>query len=128
MHYIIEAIIVGIYCLLLYYLFPINNFYIQLFIIGFIKHYLSYYIKLHDYYCNNGHACNNKNTKSINYNIFGQSILEAITFIIFGYIFDNILFDKSYTYFFIGFTLHILAENINLHKFFCNNYCFTIYN
>ena len=77
MNLIIEALFVGFYTSLFGIIPIIGNIYIYLFIIGFLKHLLGYYIGLHNYYCNN-----DKN--NINGYIIKDSILEGICFIIIG--------------------------------------------
>ena len=94
---IFESLFVGLYCSFLYIIisnFNLNlNKYCFLFLFGFLKHYLSYYFGIHDYYCNNGYACskcmcnsNSNNSKKISdtkYLLF-DSILEGFLFIIVG--------------------------------------------
>ena len=77
MYYILEAILVGIYSLLIFITlhFPVVlglakigrvariaeavglNTNITLFMVGFFKHLLGYLLNIHTYYCNNGDAC-----------------------------------------------------------------------
>lgn len=112
MNLIIEAVFIGLYTSLFSILPVGNHIYIYLFIIGFFKHYLGYYLGLHNFYCNN-----NKNNKN-NY-IINDSILEGISFIFLGnLIFKLFNYNKIISLFFIGFSFHIIAEFINLHNFF----------
>ena len=53
MHYFFEAIAVGIYTTIIYLLLNIlnifnNNNYIIFFIVGFLKHFLGYFLQLHN--------------------------------------------------------------------------------
>lgn len=117
--YILEAIIVGIYCIILLIL-NINN----LFIIGFVKHFLGYYINLHLLYCKYSYSCNHKNKIIYNFtDLIIDSIIEGILFIIFGNILQIIIINKYILYFIIGFSLHIISEIAGKHKFFCKKHC-----
>jgi len=112
MNLIIEALFVGFYTSLFGIIPIIGNIYIYLFIIGFLKHLLGYYIGLHNYYCNN-----DKN--NINGYIIKDSILEGICFIIIGNIIIKLFnLNNVISLFIIGFIFHIIADFINLHKLF----------
>ena len=83
MIYIFEAFFVGIYCLVLYRILNyknVNNYY-YLFTFDFLKHYLSFYFGIHDYYCNNGYAC--KNNKLLHLWTFKMPIFSLYNFCIF---------------------------------------------
>jgi hypothetical protein len=130
MHYFFESIFVGVYTLIIYIL--LNSFIINkninfiLFIIGFFKHYLGHYLNLHNYYCNNGYACNstsNKKSIATNLDIFIESFFEGIIFIFIGQIINNYTNNNFLLFFLIGFTLHMLSELFHIHTFFCNNRC-----
>jgi hypothetical protein len=131
MHYIIEALIVGLYtvCIFIMVNIFITDMYLQLFITGFIKHLLGYYSGIHDWYCNNGYACINKNhiKLSTDSNIIRNSIFEGIIFLIIGnlllYIIGKLRFNIVYIIFTIGVILHLAFELFNIHKFYCINYC-----
>ena len=136
MIYIFEALFVGIYCLFLYTILENLNLnlskYYFLFIFGFLKHYLSYYFGIHDYYCNNGYACNNynnyNNSKKISdtkYLLF-DSILEGFLFIVVGHYIFNCFKNKDLGFFVIGVFLHLSAELFFIHTFFCNYRCIKI--
>jgi len=127
MKIIFETLFVGLYCLFLYTIFSniTLNKYIFLFLLGFLKHYLSYYIGIHDYYCNNGYACNTNNSKRISdtkYLVF-DSILEGFLFIIVGNYILNYFKNKYLGFFVIGVFLHLFAELFYIHKFFCKYRC-----
>lgn len=130
MIYILESLFVGLYCLILYNILKnikINTNYF-LFIFGFLKHYLSYYFGIHDYYCNNGYACkNNKSLKKSNtkYLLF-DSILEGILFIIVGNYIINYFKNKNLGFFVMGVLLHLFAELFFVHTYFCKNRCIKI--
>lgn len=117
MNLIIEALFIGLYTSL-FSIIPLgNHIYLYLFIIGFLKHYLGYYIGFHDYYCNNNKV--NKNN-----NIIKDSIFEGIVFIFLGnLIFKLFNFNKIISLFIIGFLFHLIAEFISLHNFFKDHRC-----
>ena len=131
MNYIIEAIAIGIYTCLIYLIFSsfTKNFYVLLLVVGFFKHLLGHFLGLHTLYCNNGNACVNvlnQSQKHISngYNLFLLSVGESMMFLILGILFrpffpDNIV----YLYFAIGTVLHIIAENLLIHKVFCKHNC-----
>lgn len=139
MHYIIESIIVGLYCVIIYFFINIwisntfvNAFFITAFFItGFLKHFLAYYLGLHSWYCKNGYSCkfiynsdtniNNNNNKKISKNnyILVESIGEGILFLLVGLLFKNIITNKYLIIFLIGFILHMIFELIGIHKYFC---------
>ena len=129
---IFESLFVGLYCLFIYIIlsnFNLNlNKHCFLFLFGFLKHYLSYYFGIHDYYCNSGYACNNCKQKSdIEYLLF-DSILEGFLFVIVGsYILKYFKNQNKYLGFFvIGIFLHLFAELFYIHEFFCKNRCINI--
>jgi hypothetical protein len=104
-----------------------------LFLFGFLKHYLSYYFEIQNYYCNNGYACNkciydsnnSKKISDIKYLLF-DSILEAFMFVIVGSYILNCFSNKYLAFFIIGVFLHLFAELFYIHKFFCKYRCIDI--
>jgi hypothetical protein len=127
---IFEALFVGLYCLFLYTILGnlnlnLNKYYF-LFIFGFLKHYLSYYFGIHDYYCNNGAACDNgKKISDTKYLLF-DSILEGFLFIVVGRYIFNCFANKCLGFFVIGVFLHLFAELFFIHTYFCNYRCINI--
>lgn len=123
MNLIIEALFIGLYTSFLslfLLLFSKINIYIYLFIIGFLKHLIGYYIGLHYYYCIN----NGKKSVLISNIIFKDSIYEGICFIIIGIIVIRLLNLNLFLSLFItGFIFHIIAEYIYLHKYFIEYRC-----
>jgi hypothetical protein len=130
---IYESLFVGLYCLFIYIMFSNFNLNLNkhcfLFLFGFLKHYLSYYFGIHDYYCNNGYACNkcsrNKKISDIEYLLF-DSILEGFLFVIVGSYILNCFTNKYLAFFVIGVFLHLFAELFYIHKFFCKNRCIDV--
>jgi len=128
MLYIVEAIIVGIYCGFLYGFLSsiIDHFLLLLFVLGFVKHFMGYYLNLHSIYCKYGEACERSfervkpvDIKKLAY----ESFLEGILFFIFGYFLSMFSKDRLQNVVIIGFLLHMISENIGLHKEFCNTRC-----
>jgi hypothetical protein len=127
----LEAVLVGVYTCIVFTIvkcFNLKNNNIELCIIGFLKHLLGFVLGLHSYYCNKGFACLNKKHKneiweSASVNLFGESILEAIAFLLAGNIIRIFFQSKMILYFFIGFSLHLGAEIVYLHEWFCLNKC-----
>jgi len=129
MHYIIESVFVGLYCIIIYLIISVffTNSYTQFLVTGFAKHYAGYYIGIHTWYCNNGYACNhknkNKNKIALNNALIKTSILEGLLFLLVGISIKNFIQNPIYIYFFIGVTLHITFELLNIHSYYCMNYC-----
>ena len=130
MNYIFEAVLVGIYTCIVYLFFSlfIKNFYLLLLVVGFFKHFLGSSLGIHTWYCNNGEACVNSLSKGKKYsastvNLMRDSFIESIAFLILGLIFRPII-GNMYLFFAIGAILHILAEKLLIHKYFCGNYCY----
>ena len=127
MHYVWESVFVGIYCFFLFVALSQTsllqyNMTLFLFIFGFVKHMLSYVLTLHDYYCSNGNACKGKGKglKENKFHTFLESVGEGILFIAIG----QIPFTKTpISFFFVGFSLHILFEWFGFHRMFCDIRC-----
>ena len=129
MNYIIEAIIVGLYTVLIYMIFTpfIKNLNMLLLVVGFFKHFLGSGFGIHTWYCNNGEACLKLLSQDQYYTantiyLIRDSIYEAIIFVIAGNIL-NYKLTNVYLFFMIGFTLHIISENLLVHKEFCRKTC-----
>jgi hypothetical protein len=120
---LLESIFVGIYSMLLS-IIVIQLFNLPLvfniFIIGFLKHYISGIIGLQHYYCS---MYNNCEKFDLDYLIL-ESIGEGYLFLITYFILSKLLGQKGYTTFFmIGILLHITFEQLNGHSLFCNTRC-----
>ena len=123
--YIYESVCIGLYVLILYKflrLFQIKNIYVFLFVLGVLKHYISYLLNIHTYYCKYGNACKKYmlNEKKKDY-IIVESIGEGILFIIVGQLIFYM--NKELAMFLIGFSLHFLFEIFGIHDAFCLNRC-----
>lgn len=111
-----EAIVVGIYTMILYWLlvmiiptYMIGPSFISLcigfFVLGVTKHYLGYLIGLQSLYCNR-----NNNELALPPSIF-DCVAEGVAFVISGVIFHElVVINQKYMAFCIGFSLHIVAE------------------
>ena len=121
---IFESLFVGLYCLFLYAILRNLNLnkYCFLFIFGFLKHYLSYYFGIHDYYCN---CDNSKKISDTKYLLF-DSILEGFLFIVVGHYILNCFANRYLGFFVIGVFLHLFAELFYIHKCFCKYRCIEI--
>jgi hypothetical protein len=140
---ILEALMVGIYTLTLYAIlhFFIQNKYLLLYTLGFLKHFLSYYLGIHDFYCNNGYACkkildrhDNSHIKTTYYTtqykaqnkfLIIESLLEGVWFLIAGTIVTYLVNkNKWFTMIFaLGFVTHLISEIFYIHGYFCNYNC-----
>lgn len=130
MHYIIEAIFVGFYTLLLFLPFSyfIQNRWICFFLLGFFKHFLGSILRIHNYYCNHGYRCT-INQKRENY-VYDKSflmmecLLEGIYFLVMGFLFFHWYQKNPFFFIFLfGFFTHLLAELVGVHKYVCQFIC-----
>lgn len=149
MHFFFEAIFVGIYMWILYILLSnilvgISPFTIPFFfILGFLKHFLGGVLQLHNYYCNYGDACSSSTANSgiippirpIYGLLVVDSLVEGILLVCIGYFSYRFLLSSSRNYsskihwiwiFSVGFSLHILFEYLDIHRWFCKNRCSTV--
>ncbi len=118
MNYIIEAVLVGIYSVILYLLSSIftQNLYILLLVCGFCKHLLGGALGIHEWYC----KYKFNKTKLYKTNIlFIESLLESLLYLFVGITFNYFIVDRIILFFMIGFLLHILFEILTIHKYFC---------
>lgn len=134
MNYIIEAIFVGVYTCFIYLLFSpfIKNFYVLLLVCGFFKHLLGSSLGLWTWYCNNGESClkvlnqdlakKNKYTANKLY-LISESIIEGFYFLITGTILNSLIPKGIYLFLIMGIILHIIAEILLVHEYFCRKTC-----
>jgi hypothetical protein len=133
MNLIIEALFVGLYSAVLFKIlfFLIKNEYILLFTLGFLKHFLSYYLRIQTFYCNHGYACKKLSHSDTTYiatntTLFIESLLEGLWFLTAGSIVFKLVDGKLKPFivmFLIGFFTHLLAEKMEIHKYFCRHNC-----
>jgi hypothetical protein len=132
MNIIFEALFVGLYAAILFNIlfYIIKNEYILLFVFGFLKHFLSYYVGIQTFFCNHGYACkkiyhNNTIFTATDNNLFIVSLIEAMWFLIIGSIVFKIIgkFIPFIVMFFIAFFTHLLVEKLDIHKYFCKHNC-----
>ncbi len=111
-----EAVFIGFLNILIYYLFFfIDNMVIQLFTVGFIKHFISYFIGIQDYYCKiyKGDGYKSKPT-----NIIVECLLEGLLFIYVGLLLLKIIENRYLLFFLLGFFIHIISEFYGIHSLF----------
>ena len=121
---LLESLFIGVYvCVISFFTSYIisSNFTLLLFIVGFLKHFLGYYLKIQDYYCNS--CVKNSKSKVSTKILFGESILEGGVFIILGFLLGVFIENRSVLMLLLGFLLHIFAELAGVHKYFCKNRC-----
>lgn len=131
MNYLFESFFVGVYCSLIYLLTSrigiIHNFYLILFIDGFMKHFFAYFLGIHDYFCNTSCNKNKKNGEMRTTTDFKrltiESIIEGFMFICLGSILSMFLPFNVWLFFVMGVLLHIISENVGIHRYFCTNRC-----
>jgi hypothetical protein len=129
MNYILEALFVGLYEMVLYFIFSqfISNFYVLLLVVGFCKHSLGKLLGIQTWYCNNGSACIKTLSQKQKYiansiHFLRSSVGEAIAHLILGILLAKFL-SKVYLFFAIGVILHIAAESLGIHNNFCKESC-----
>ena len=150
MNYVLEAIIVGLYCSVLYVILDkvlinkiLKNSLVFFFLLGFFKHFLGYFLGIHDYYCKkclkneneNENENEKKNVRAKFEPVFYQSVLEGVYFLLVGFIgffyldiykssYKSSYYNSSVVFFFVvGFLTHIISEWIGLHDYFCKINC-----
>jgi len=127
MHYVYEALLVGIYSCILYALVPIRDPITALFVVGFLKHYLANWIGIHDYYCGNGNACypHHPNAKysATQLTLIAESVAEGALFVGFGSALMLLQKNKWIVYFWIGVLLHLSFELTGIHRTICIHRC-----
>ena len=108
---VIEAIFVGLWTVMIYFLlYPLGNAW---FLLGFCKHGLAGLLGIHDYYCRlKGRQSNHKT-------LFLESIGEGLLFA-FAHLFIP---DHWIAVFLFGCTLHLLLEVIGVHAYFVKTQC-----
>ena len=120
---LLESLFIGVYvCVIFFvvsYVFYSNL--TLLFIVWFLKHFIGYYLKIQDYYCNS--CINNSKSQVSMRDLFIESILEGGVFVIFGSLLKIFIKNQFLLMFLLGFLLHIVAEFVGVHKYFCKNRC-----
>ena len=120
MNLLIEQLIVGLFTSLIYLLLFFMKFN-YLFLVGFFKHLLGYYVGLQDVYCNKHKP---GSTAKITFlELLFESILEGLLFVFFGFILIKFNVNQNIIPFILGFTIHIISEFIGIHYIFIENRC-----
>lgn len=132
MHFLFEAIFVGIYCDIIYLCLTkgIPHVSVLLFCVGFLKHLLGGLLQIHNYYCNYGYACHRDGeyvSTHKDLELFLAAIGEGVMFFIIGniFIYGFAYFKRNLLvlFFTLGLTFHILFELLGVHSFFCKERC-----
>jgi hypothetical protein len=121
---LVESLFVGVYtCVITFFVSFVvsSNFTLLLFVSGFLKHFLGYYLKIQDYYC--GTCVKGSKSHTTKQILFGESILEGGVFIILGLLLKVFIGNRWLLMFLLGFLLHVIAEFVGVHKYFCKNRC-----
>ena len=120
---LLESLFVGIYSMLLSIIvLQLFNFPLvfNIFIIGFLKHYISGIVGLHHYYCSMYNICDKFDSDYLILESIGEGFLFLITY----FILSKLVGHRGYTTFFmIGILLHITFEQLNGHSLFCKIHC-----
>lgn len=126
MNLITESSLISVYTLTLYGLRRLFTSSPNMFVLGFLKHFLGYYTGIHDLYCQS------KIPGTVAYErlsmLIFESILEGFAFAIVGQLLLYSRFDIISSVLLIPFILHILAETTGIHLIFLNNKCRMISN
>jgi hypothetical protein len=122
MNYLIESILVGIYATVLYFILnSFNlNYTVLLFLLGFLKHFLGYYLGIQSVYC--GFYKQGSKAVSNFILVLLESTLEGILFIVLGTLLKTKI-NINIIPFVISLTLHIIFEITGVHSFFLKNRC-----
>lgn len=127
MYFVLEALFVGLYTAILYLalqqVLPIKNAFLFLFVVGFLKHLLGNVLQIHQYYCKHGAAC--AKVKPIGpfdptTQLIAESVAEGALFGSFSYTGLSV---SPIRMFEVGFLLHIAAEWLGFHAYFCRYRC-----
>jgi len=113
---LLEAVFIGFFNIIIYYpLSFINNLVIELFMVGFMKHLISYLMGIQDYYCKT-YIDNNYQSKPLN--IIFECLLEGLFFIYIGLLLSKLIDNRYLLLFLLGFFIHIISEFYGIHKLF----------
>jgi len=130
MKLIIEALFVGLYTTFIYIIINFiqihnhkNFLLINLFCVGFLKHWFGYYIGIQTYYCNIVNNKHNAHLIATPEHLFLISLIEGVIFVLLFNIFHLFIKTIWISIFFTGVSLHSLAEVTGVHKFFILNMC-----
>lgn len=128
MYYIFESFLVGLYSSIIFFILNKTikvDTNVLVFLTGFAKHFLGWFLQIHTYYCKYGYACKKQsNSSKYTHMLLLECILEGIVFVLFYNLIKRMHKLKTiYIIFIIGILLHILAENLKIHSFFCKKRC-----
>jgi len=115
-----EALFVALYSLVLFSIIKFTGLNVStcVFITGFLKHFLGYFLGIHGLYCN---KYNLKADSLKLHQLFVESVLEGLAFI-FLFTFKYVK-DLNLSILLLGFSLHILSELSGIHRYFLSYRC-----
>ena len=111
---IYEAILVGIYTEIIFRIITVvlqNATIPTLFIVGFLKHFLGYYLQLQSSFC----KYYGKGRAIITDNFINECIIEGVVF--------TLIYLLLPSAFISGFLLHIISEYTGIHNLFIKYRC-----
>jgi hypothetical protein len=123
MNLLIEQIIVGIFTTIIYlFLLPFGlEYYILLFLDGFLKHILGHYLGIQSLFCNK-YKPGSRSIVSFP-QIILEAIIEGIIFVIFGLLLVKCGISHHLAPYIIAFSIHILTEFTGIHYLFIKHRC-----
>ena len=115
-----EALFVALYSLVLFSLINFTGLNVStcVFITGFLKHFLGYFLGIHGLYCN---KYNLKADSLKLHQLFVESVLEGLIFMGVYSLFKGL--NTDILLFMIGFVGHILSDLVGMHRFFLTHRC-----
>lgn len=156
MNLYLESIFIGFYCALIslcvipFFKHKNGIILIVFFIIGFFKHYIAYYLGIHNYYCNYGAQCMKLHLSSTTPPeqiqssaprmvsrpefLLWDSFYEGCFFLSIGWLITYLyglhplthqphLLYTTMMFFVWGFFIHLFSEWSGTHAFFCRERC-----
>ena len=131
MYYMLESFLVGLYSSIIFWIInkiiktDIN---LLIFLTGFAKHFFGWFLQIHTYYCKYGYSCKKQSnlflSSKYTHMLLVECVLEGFVFVLFYNVINKMHKMKTiYIIFVIGILLHLFAEKIGIHSFFCKNRC-----
>jgi len=125
MHYIFESFFVGLYSVTIFSITNMLGCGLNMnaiaFITGFLKHFLGWFLQLHFYYCKEKWKCEKHIDNFVV--LLLECFLEGVVFVLLYNLLRSQNMSYSQIFFSIGVILHILSENLGIHKQFCESRC-----
>ena len=132
-----ESIAVGIYTVVIafflsFIIYYPKNILFFLFILGFTKHFIGFWLQLQTLYCNYGETCKSNHDLNNQKQIwtalepsFLENVGEGILFIMVGVFIKKVfsIHNVYFVSFFIGVLTHFIADLFGFHIYFCKRRC-----